>query len=108
MNKESLGKRYKKGNDIYQCIAYTDKPTVIMENIETNERINVIIDSMVANEFKDIEEDNIKLEHHDMFDYFSGYEYGGTDKTLLQDLETNFEIINKELKYLVDKINNKE
>lgn len=58
MNKESLGKRFKNGNQEYECIAYTDRPTVVMENLETKERINVVIDSMVADEFEEIKEND--------------------------------------------------
>lgn len=58
MNKESLGKRFKNGNQEYECIAYTDRPTVVMENLETKERINVVIDSMIADEFEEIEKNN--------------------------------------------------
>ena len=55
MNIESLGKIFKKGNQEYECIAYTYKPTVIMENLETKERISVVIGSMVADEFEEME-----------------------------------------------------
>lgn len=69
MNKESLGKRYKKGSDIYECITYTDKPTVTMENIETKERVNVIIDSMFSNDFVEITNKIEKLDVLKMDEY---------------------------------------
>ncbi len=49
-----------------------------------------------------IEED---IEHYDMFDYFTGYEFGGTNKDLLDHLERNFVNINKELDYLCKEVN---
>lgn len=69
MNKESLGKRYKKNSDIYECIAYTDKPTVTMENIETKERVNVVIGSMLSNDFVEITNKIEKLDILKMDEY---------------------------------------
>ena len=61
MNKESIGKKYKNGNDVYECIAYADKPTITMKNVETGERMNFVVDSMLANAFVEIiEEDKIE------------------------------------------------
>ena len=56
-------------------------------------------------------EDDDKLErmkHFDLFDFFTGYDYGGTNKSLLKDLEMNFQNINNELAYLIDHINKLE
>lgn len=60
------------------------------------------------NENVEIIEDDGQIEkkkHYDLFDYFTGYKYGGTDKSLLHDLEMNFIHINDELCYLIDHIN---
>ncbi len=46
-----------------------------------------------------------KMEHYDMFDYFTGYKFSGTDKDLLNHLEINFTHINEELEYLINEIN---
>ena len=63
MNKESLGKKVKNGNQEYECIAYADKPTITMKNLETGEKINMVVGSMLANEFEEIiEEDEIQPE----------------------------------------------
>lgn len=50
-------------------------------------------------------EDKEITEHHDIFDYFTGYSFGETNKELLQQLEHNFQIVNEELDYLINKIN---
>ena len=46
-----------------------------------------------------------EIEHYDMFDFFTGYKFGGTDKTLLEHLEKNFSNINQELDYLIKAVN---
>ena len=51
-----------------------------------------------------IEEDK-EIEHYDMFDNFTGFGFGGTDKELLSDLQNNFEHINEELDYLIKAVN---
>lgn len=68
---------------------------------------NYDIIEMLNDTVEILEEENKieKLEHYDLFDYFSGYDYGKTDKVLLKDLETNFIHINEELAYLIDEIN---
>lgn len=59
MNSESLGKRFKNRNQEYECIAYTDNPTITMKNLETGEKINMVIGSMLANEFEEIVEEDM-------------------------------------------------
>lgn len=93
MNKESLGKRYKRGNDVYECIAYTDNPTVTMENIETGERIGVVIDSMVADEFEPIIERYNKIEQID---------------TWSNDIEENQFILKAKIDEIIKYVNNME
>lgn len=46
-----------------------------------------------------------EIEHYDMFDNFTGFGFGGTDKELLSDLENNFVHINEELDYLIKALN---
>lgn len=60
---------------------------------------------MVLNDKIEIIEENKEIEHQDMFDFFTGYDFKGTNKELLQHLEINFTIINKELSELVDEVN---
>ena len=69
---------------------------------------NYDIPEMLNNEVEIIEEDPEDkeiTEHHDIFDYFTGYSFGETNKELLQQLEHNFQIVNEELDYLINKIN---
>ena len=72
------------------------------------ENVEWWIDKNWLNKEVEIIEDNNKLEkmeHFDLFDFFTGYDYGGTNESLLKDLEMNFQHINNELAYLVDHIN---
>lgn len=57
MNKESVGKLFKGNFGIYECVAYSDRPSVVMKNTITNESICVSIDSNYAKTFELIEED---------------------------------------------------
>lgn len=57
MNKESVGKLFKGNFGTYECVAYSDKPSVVMKNTITNESICVSIDSNYAKTFELIEED---------------------------------------------------
>lgn len=43
----------------------------------------------------------------DMFDYFTGYDFSGTDEVLLKHLETNFETINKTINEIIDYLKSK-
>lgn len=58
----------------------------------------------LTDEIEIIEEDK-EIEHYDMFDNFTGFGFGGTDKELLSDLQNNFEHINEELDYLIKAVN---
>ena len=91
MNKESLGKRYKRGNDIYECIAYTDKPTATLRNIATDEKVSVVVGSMMAEEFE--ESKKIEKDLHS---------YGAYPDEIL------YEGIVKKVYEIIDKINNME
>lgn len=59
---------------------------------------------ILNNKIELIEEDK-EIEHYDMFDNFTGFGFGGTDKELLSDLQNNFEHINEELDYLIKAVN---
>lgn len=49
--KSDLGKYFIRGGEIYMCIAYTDKPTVILKNINSEKQESIVCDSMVAEEY---------------------------------------------------------
>lgn len=51
MNEYDLGKYFIKNGDIYECIAYTDHPTVELKNMKTGVVKSVVVDSMVAQEY---------------------------------------------------------
>jgi hypothetical protein len=61
--------------------------------------------SQLNDEIEIIEEKPEKIEHYDMFDYFTGYSFSGTDRDLLDHLQRNFENINHELDYLIRQVN---
>jgi hypothetical protein len=48
-----------------------------------------------------LEEEKKIPEKLDMFDYFTGYDFSGTDKDLLKHLEINFETINKSINEII-------
>lgn len=79
MNKESVGKLFNGNFGIYECVAYSDKPSVVMKNTITNECICVSIDSNYAKTFELIEEDK-KIEKLELVSNGNGYallnEYG--------------------------------
>ena len=105
MNSESLGKRFKNRNQEYECIAYTDNPTITMKNLETGEKINMVVGSMLANEFEEIiEEDNNKIEKIDHLYILQTSEF--TDTDVLQDI--NNKNIRDKINEIIDKINNME
>lgn len=60
--------------------------------------------SHFINDYVEVLEDK-EIEHYDMFDNFTGFGFGGTDKELLSDLQNNFEHINEELDYLIKTVN---
>ena len=62
------------------------------------------VEEVLNDEVEIIEEDN-KIEEIDMFDYFTGYDYGGTNKKLLTDLEYNFVKLNSKINEIIDYIN---
>ena len=105
MNSESLGKRFKNGNQEYECIAYADKPTITMKNLETGEKINMVVGSMLANEFEEIiEEDNNKIEKLKHTTKCTGIDEDGTYYT---NEFTTIELAAK-IDEIIDKINNME
>ena len=61
MNQESLGKLFKNGDVVYKCVAYADTPTITMQNIETGEKINMSVNSLLATCFEEVIEDNKKI-----------------------------------------------
>ena len=63
------------------------------------------IENRKLNEEVEIIEEDKEIEHYDMFDNFTGFGFGGTDKELLSDLQNNFEHINEELDYLIKAVN---
>jgi hypothetical protein len=62
------------------------------------------LDFALDKEVEIIGEDK-EIEHYDMFDYFTGYKFGCTDKDLLDHLQRNFVNINQELDYLIKAVN---
>jgi hypothetical protein len=66
---------------------------------------NYWLDCIGINEEIEIIEEDKEIEHYDMFDYFTGYKFGGTDKDLLDHLQRNFVNINQELDYLIKAVN---
>ena len=66
MNKESVGKLFKSNFGTYECVAYSDKPSVVMKNTITGESVCVVIDSDYAKKFEVIEEDK-KIEKLEIY-----------------------------------------
>lgn len=80
------------------CYRYEDiKDEKIFEERFILEELN--------DEIEIVEEKPKKIEHYDMFDYFTGYSFSGTDRDLLNHLQRNFENINHELDYLIRQVN---
>ena len=80
---------------------------------DTNWMVCIDIRPFDEVEILDEEDEFEDIEHYDMFDYFGGYDFGGTDKELLCDLQSNFEHINNELdkliknqKKIIERLNN--
>ena len=108
MNKESVGKLFKGNFGIYECVAYSDRPSVVMKNTITNESICVSIDSNYAKTFELIEEDKkirkIKLCYSPDIDEEIFYEDGDKpNHCILGDAGTKL-LINK-INEIIDKIN---
>ena len=97
------GKEYKL-DDEYKCYMSKISEDIFDDFMDNND---AELDEFL-NDTVEIIEDNDKLEkieHFDLFDFFTGYDYGRTNKSLLKDLEMNFQHINNELAYLIDHIN---
>ena len=59
------------------------------------------LSSFLGKRVEIIEEEKKIPEKIDMFDYFTGYDFSGTDEDLLKHLETNFETINKSINEII-------
>lgn len=100
MNKESVGKLFKGSFGIYKCVAYSDKPSVVMKNTITNESICVSIDSNYAKTFELIEEDK-KIRKICTFPGLDDDDYAYEDGNR----PNNVKINNKMEELLINKIN---
>jgi len=63
MNLESVGKKFKGKCGIYECIAFSEKPSIIMKNLDTGEKISFTIDSLLAKDFEEIIEEEKKIDN---------------------------------------------
>lgn len=96
------------GEDLPKRIRYEDEEYYLTNDEETY--IGCIshsaigrrhcLEQCLTDEVEIIEEDE-EIEHYDLFDNFTGYGFGGTDKGLLTHLQRNFVNINQELDYLM-------
>ena len=105
-NGEEVPKKIKYKGTIY-CLCenddfkdYIDKGQTygLFESIATYCLVEYLTNEV---EILDEEDEFEDIEHYDMFDYFGGYDFGGTNKELLGNLQTNFEHINNELDNLI-------
>lgn len=116
MNEESLGKKFKNGNQEYECIAYTDKPTITMKNLETEEKINMVVGSYLAREFEEIIENKIeKAENEINFYDYASYDAlkNKIDKILyilraINLAETKINNLNNKINEIINKVNSME
>ena len=100
MNKESVGKLFKGNFGIYECVAYSDRPSVVMKNTITNESICVSIDSNYAKTFELIEEEK-KIPEKSILDVDSDAN-GSYDTVIINGAEYQ---ISRVERYMLGKIN---
>lgn len=100
MNKESVGKLFQGNFGIYECVAYSDKPSVVMKNTITNESICVSVDSNYAKAFELIEKDKKieKLEYYDnsIMWCMNGREITDNEKDIIDKINEIIDYINEE------------
>ncbi len=101
VNGEELPKKIQYSGTIYlyddEIKWYADEEGYI--NLYADYRY--INDSIEIIEDKEVKEEKKIPEKIDMFDYFTGYDFSGTDEDLLKHLETNFETINKTINEII-------
>ena len=94
--------------DLLNKIAKGDKELKDKNEIMINTYLHTHYVPECLNDEVEIIEENKKIEKIDMFDYFTGYDFGGTNDDLLMHLERNFSIINDTLNKVIDKLNEVE
>lgn len=100
------------GEEVPKYVKYINRTSLDTEDtmMVCKENLFYKLDNLeikLNDEVEIIEEPKGIPEKIDMFDYFTGYEFGETDKELLKHLEVNFETINKSINEILDYLKSK-
>ena len=105
-NGEEVPKKIRYDSDTYYYIEDNREGVCYINTALDGENIwrHFLYNIYTLNDEVEIIEEDKKIEEIDIFDYFTGYDYGGTNKELLKDLEHNFETLNSKINEIIDYI----